>query len=42
MSKAAISGRLAALFALLALAGCNRNGAAISAQDVGPGWPFKG
>jgi hypothetical protein len=26
--------------ALLALAGCNRNGAAISAQDVGTGWPF--
>lgn len=26
---------------LLALAGCNRNGGAISAQDVGPQWPFK-
>jgi Protein of unknown function (DUF2511) len=26
---------------LLALAGCNRNGANISAQDVGAGWPFK-
>ena len=26
---------------LLALAGCNRNGANISAQDVGPQWPFK-
>ncbi len=26
--------------ALLALAGCNRNGASISAQDVGPQWPF--
>ena len=26
--------------ALLALAGCNRNGATISAQDVGPQWPF--
>jgi len=25
---------------LLALAGCNRNGGSISAQDVGPGWPF--
>ena len=25
---------------LLALAGCNRNGASISAQDVGPQWPF--
>jgi len=25
---------------LLALAGCNRNGAAISQQDVGPLWPF--
>lgn len=24
-----------------ALAGCNRNGASISAQDVGPQWPFK-
>jgi hypothetical protein len=26
--------------ALLALAGCNRNGATIGAQDVGPQWPF--
>lgn len=26
--------------AVLALAGCNRNGAAISEQDVGPQWPF--
>ena len=26
--------------ALLTLAGCNRNGATISAQDVGPQWPF--
>ena len=26
--------------ALLTLAGCNRNGASISAQDVGPQWPF--
>ena len=26
---------------LVALAGCNRNGASISAQDVGPQWPFK-
>jgi hypothetical protein len=25
---------------LLALAGCNRNGASITAQDVGPKWPF--
>ncbi|MEI9892214.1 MAG: DUF2511 domain-containing protein [Caulobacteraceae bacterium] len=25
---------------LLALAGCNRNGASLSAQDVGPQWPF--
>jgi hypothetical protein len=25
---------------LLALAGCNRNGASISAQDVGAQWPF--
>ena len=25
---------------LLALAGCNRNGASISAQDVGADWPF--
>ena len=27
--------------ALVALAGCNRNGANITAQDVGPQWPFK-
>jgi hypothetical protein len=27
--------------ALVALAGCNRNGASLSAQDVGPQWPFK-
>jgi hypothetical protein len=26
---------------LLALAGCNRNGATISDKDVGPQWPFK-
>jgi hypothetical protein len=26
--------------ALLTLAGCNRNGATISAQDLGPQWPF--
>jgi hypothetical protein len=26
--------------ALLALAGCNRNGAAITAQDIGAAWPF--
>jgi hypothetical protein len=26
---------------LVALAGCNRNGASLSAQDVGPQWPFK-
>ena len=26
--------------ALLALAGCNRNGASLSAHDVGPQWPF--
>ena len=26
--------------ALLTLAGCNRNGATLSAQDVGPQWPF--
>jgi hypothetical protein len=26
--------------ALAALAGCNRNGAAITAQDVGTAWPF--
>ena len=25
---------------LLALAGCNRNGAAISQADLGPQWPF--
>jgi hypothetical protein len=24
-----------------ALAGCNRNGASLTAQDVGPQWPFK-
>ena len=26
---------------LAALAGCNRNGASITAQDVGAQWPFK-
>ena len=26
---------------LMALAGCNRNGASISDKDVGPAWPFK-
>ena len=31
----------AAALAALALAGCNRNGASITAQDVGPEWPFK-
>jgi hypothetical protein len=25
---------------LLALAGCSRNGASITAQDLGPQWPF--
>ena len=30
----------ALLGALLALAGCNRNGASISAQDLGAQWPF--
>jgi hypothetical protein len=28
------------LAALMALAGCSRSGAAISAQDIGPQWPF--
>lgn len=36
-----IKSGLACAGLLLALAGCNRNGAAISQQDVGPQWPFK-
>lgn len=36
-----ISTALLGAAALAALAGCNRNGASISAQDVGPKWPFK-
>lgn len=32
---------VAALVAAGALAGCNRNGASLTAQDVGPQWPFK-
>jgi hypothetical protein len=35
-----ISKALLAAGALLALAGCNRNGANVSAQDIGPQWPF--
>jgi hypothetical protein len=35
-----ISKALLGAATLLALAGCNRNGASISAQDVGPQWPF--
>jgi hypothetical protein len=31
---------LACMGLLLALAGCNRNGASLSAQDLGPQWPF--
>lgn len=34
------SGLACAGLLLMALAGCDRNGASISAQDVGPQWPF--
>jgi hypothetical protein len=39
--RMALLGAAALLGLAGALAGCNRNGASITAQDVGPQWPFK-